>query len=64
MDVATKHTRVQESLLSRPERRVLLWLARHMPDWVKPDHLTALGVVGAACVLLGYALSGIHPAYL
>lgn len=64
MDVATKHTRVQESLLSRPERRVLLWLARHMPDQVKPDHLTALGVLGAACVLLGFALSSIHPAYL
>jgi len=64
MDVATKHTRVQESLLRRPERRVLLWLARHMPDQVKPDHLTALGVLGAACVLLGFALSSIHPAYL
>lgn len=64
MDVATKHTRVQQSLLSRPERKALLWLAARMPGWVKPDHLTAVGVVGAAFVLLGYALAGRHPGFL
>jgi phosphatidylglycerophosphate synthase len=35
--------RIQESVLAPIERKVLLWLAERLPDWVHPDHLTILG---------------------
>jgi len=35
--------RKQTSLLAPLERVCLSWLARNMPAWVKPDHLTLLG---------------------
>jgi len=53
--------RVQESLLASVEKRCLVWLARRMPAWVTPDHLTALGF--AAMILAGasYALARWWP---
>ena len=35
--------RQQTSVLAPLERICLSWLARNMPPWVKPDHLTLLG---------------------
>lgn len=64
MNDVKKHVRVQESLLTKPERRVLRWLAAHTPAWIVPDHLTALGVLGSVSVCLGYALAGLHPGWL
>lgn len=64
MTVADNHRRIQESLLTPLERRALRWLAQRIPGWMVPDHLTAIGVAGAALVLLGYWLSHAHPAYL
>jgi archaetidylinositol phosphate synthase len=46
------------------ERPTLAWLAARMPQSVTPDHLTALGFVGALIAFLGYAASGSHPAFL
>jgi phosphatidylglycerophosphate synthase len=53
--------RLQQSLLASVEKRCLIWLARRMPAWVKPDHLTALGF--AAMILAGasYALARLWP---
>jgi archaetidylinositol phosphate synthase len=45
-------------LLARPEARVLEWIARRLPSWVMPDHLTALGVLAAVGIAVAYALSG------
>ena len=50
--------RIQGNLLARGERRLLTWLCARLPAWVKPDHLTTLGLVGAAMVMAGYAASG------
>ena len=44
-------------LLALPEARVLEWIARRLPRWVKPDHLTALGVVAALAIGAAYVLS-------
>jgi archaetidylinositol phosphate synthase len=44
-------------LLAHPEARVLEWIARRLPAWVMPDHLTALGVLAAAGIAVAYALS-------
>lgn len=50
-------TRVQTNLLAIAERRLLNQLCRRLPEWVLPDHLTALGMVGSAAIFAGYALS-------
>ena len=49
--------REKKFLLAVPERRVLEWIARRLPGWVKPDHLTALGVVASIAVAAAYVLS-------
>jgi archaetidylinositol phosphate synthase len=51
-------------LLARPEGWVLEWIARRLPAWVMPDHLTALGVVAAIGIAAAYALSGGDPVWL
>jgi phosphatidylglycerophosphate synthase len=44
-------------LLARPEGRVLEWIARRLPAWVMPDHLTGLGVLAALGIAAAYVLS-------
>jgi phosphatidylglycerophosphate synthase len=44
-------------LLARPEARVLEWIAKRIPSAVKPDHLTALGVVASIGIAAAYVLS-------
>jgi archaetidylinositol phosphate synthase len=51
-------------LLAHPEARVLEWIARRLPAWVMPDHLTALGVLAAAGIAVAYALSNRDPVWL
>jgi phosphatidylglycerophosphate synthase len=56
--------RIQHNLTARAERRVLDWLCAHLPLWLTPDRLTALGMAGAAMVAAGYALSNLSRWYL
>lgn len=49
--------RIQHNVLALGERRLLNWLCARMPAWVKPDQLTALGMVGAILIFAGYATS-------
>jgi archaetidylinositol phosphate synthase len=51
-------------ILARPEARVLEWIARRLPRWVMPDHLTALGVVAAVGIAIAYVLSNRDPVWL
>jgi archaetidylinositol phosphate synthase len=57
-------TREKTFLLARPEARVLEWIARRLPRWVMPDHLTLLGVLAAIGVAAAYALSNRDPVWL
>jgi phosphatidylglycerophosphate synthase len=50
---AVTHVRDQGSVLSRAEKRLLVWIAIRLPPWVSPDHLTALG--GLSMLLAGLA---------
>jgi len=49
------HTREHKSLLAAVEKRLLVWIARHLPPWVGSDHLSLVGlvsmVVAGACLL-------------
>jgi archaetidylinositol phosphate synthase len=51
-------------LLAPFERRALPWLARRLPRWVLPDHLTALGVLAALGIAAAYVLSNESSAWL
>ena len=49
--------REKKFLLAVPEARVLEWIARRLPGWLKPDHLTALGVAASIAIAAAYVLS-------
>jgi archaetidylinositol phosphate synthase len=49
--------RLQESILARVERRVLVWLASRTPACLNPDHLTALGFLAQIMAGVSYALA-------
>ena len=57
-------TRIQTSVLAALEKRVLVWLAQRQPRWMTSDMLTAIGVVGALVVAMGYVLSNYHMGWL
>src|ERR1700685_1359356 len=57
-------TRIQASLTSARERRVLLWLAARMPCWVTSDQLTLLGFVAMLLTGASYLLARWHPVVL
>ena len=56
--------RIQTSVLNAAEKRVLVWLAQRQPRWMTSDMLTAIGVVGAVVVAVGYFLSNYHVGWL
>ena len=56
--------RSKEFLLARVEGRALERLARRLPGWVLPDHMTGLGVMAAVGILVAYLLSNEHSAWL
>jgi archaetidylinositol phosphate synthase len=41
----SEHVREHNSILASAEKRLLIWLAQRLPDWVNSDHLTLLGLV-------------------
>jgi len=51
-------------LLAGPERRLLRGIAARLPRSVMPDHLTAIGLLGALACGAGYALSSRHAGWL
>jgi len=53
--------RQQTSLLAPLERVCLSWLARNMPPWVKPDHLTLLGFAATLIAGASYACARWYP---
>jgi archaetidylinositol phosphate synthase len=53
----TDAPRSKKFLLAVPEARVLEWIARRLPRAVKPDHLTALGVLASIGIAAAYVLS-------
>jgi archaetidylinositol phosphate synthase len=49
--------RSKQFILAVPEARVLAWVAERLPRWIKPDHLTALGVLASVGIAAAYVLS-------
>jgi phosphatidylglycerophosphate synthase len=49
------HTREHRSLLAKPERRLLIWIAGRLPRWIGSDHLTLLGLLSMPAAGLAFA---------
>lgn len=58
------HRRKTISVLSFIEKPLINWLVSRLPDFVTPDVLTILGVVGAIITGLGYSLTYFHNDYI
>lgn len=56
--------RVQQNMVARVERIALTAICARLPLWVRPDMLTAIGMVGALMVLGGYAASHLDAGWL
>lgn len=57
-------SRIQTSILSSAEKKVLVAIAERLPKRVASDMLTAVGVFGSAVMALGYYLSNFNVAWL
>ena len=56
--------RSNEGLLQPLERPALLWIVQRMPNWVTPNFLTGIGLLGACVAAGSYVLSRWQPAFL
>ena len=59
-----EHQRTSEFVLAGFERAVLPRLARSLPAWVVPDHLTGLGLLASTTIAAAYMLSNQNAAWL
>lgn len=58
------YVRVQQSWLAARERALLVSIAESLPHWIKPDHLTLLGIGGSLLCGVGFAASLLSPLWL
>ncbi len=56
--------RIQTSLLSAGEKKLLIWLAGHQPSWITSDFMTFLGFIGSVCIAAGFILSNLGVQWL
>lgn len=56
--------RIQTSILNATEKKVLVYLAGKMPQWVTSDMLTFVGFLGSLIMATGYALSNLDLNWL
>jgi archaetidylinositol phosphate synthase len=56
METEKKAERVIDTLTGPWERRVLPKMARSLPSWVGPDHLTVLGILAGFVIFAGLVL--------
>jgi len=60
----TEAERQSTFITTRFERWALPRLAAALPRWMLPDHLTAIGILGATVIAAGYGLSNRNPQWL
>jgi phosphatidylglycerophosphate synthase len=59
-----EHKRVLDSVLSRVEKRTLVWIAERLPQWVNSDHLTVLGALGTLGTGVAFAAASLDRQWL
>ncbi len=56
--------RIQTSILSKPEKKFLTWIAPRLPRWVTSDMMTWFGVFGAFLAGISYVLANFDLMWL
>jgi phosphatidylglycerophosphate synthase len=65
MPIGHQHAvRLQASLLSAGEKRLLVWMARRLPSWVTSDQLSGLALLSMLGAGASYWIASVHPAAL
>lgn len=64
MNKNAEHERSATFVTTRFEQWALPRLARMLPAWVMPDHLTVLGLIAATAISVFYLASNNNPAWL
>ncbi len=59
-----KHKRILDTFSGPLERPLLQMLAARQPAWVTPDMLTAVSIVGAVIIFVGFILTNLSKHYL
>ncbi len=49
--------RINQSPIAKPERVMMVWVARQLPSWLKPDHMTMLGMAGSLLYAVAFVTS-------
>lgn len=49
--------RINNTILGGAETAFVHWFERLAPDWVSPDMMTGIGMVGSLAIIIGYALT-------
>ena len=58
------HVREHTSVLAAAEKRLLIWIAQRLPDWLNSDHLTALGAVAMVGTAAAFAAASMDVRWL
>lgn len=64
VDKKANPTRINDTLLGPLEKRFIRWFEHLAPDWVSPDLMTMVGMVGTLLTLIGYILTRQNSAFL
>jgi phosphatidylglycerophosphate synthase len=56
--------RMQTNVLATAERYLLFRLCGLLPRWMRPDHLTSIGMLGSVAIFAGYAGSNFGTGWL
>jgi phosphatidylglycerophosphate synthase len=60
----TADVRVNDTVFAPLERTALQWLCKRMPEWMTPDILTVIGVIGGLVMATGYWLCNANKNFL
>lgn len=55
--VSPPKTRINKIMLGSLERPALHWMAKHLPSWVLPDHLSLVAIIAAVVIFISYWLT-------
>ena len=64
MEANTDHERTATFITTRFEQWILPKIARSLPSWVLPDHLTVLGLLAATGIAVAYLATNNDPAWM
>jgi phosphatidylglycerophosphate synthase len=64
MPEVEEHERVHEMLLGPLERPALRWFCERLPNWMTPDVLTVIGIIGSLMTFGGYWATKVDKSFL